>query len=67
MKKSELTAPLILLLLVAIAIGFTLYGIQRIAEHKAENSQPEQIDSAQARVLYEDIWDKALPFREEDL
>lgn len=67
MKKSELMASIILLLLVAIAIGFTLYGIQRIAEYNARNRQPKQIDSVQARILYEDIWDKALPLQEEDL
>ena len=67
MKKSELTASLILLLLVAIAIGFALYAIQIIAEHEARNRQPEQIDSVQARILYEDIWDKAMPLQEEDL
>ena len=67
MNKSDKTALLLLLLLLAMAFGVVFYGLQRVVEYKACQHPKNHIDSVQADILYEDIWNKALPLKEEDL
>ena len=67
MNKSDKTALLLLLLLLAIAFGVVFYGLKRVAEYKTCQNQKGQIDSVQVSILYEDTWNKALPLREEEL
>lgn len=70
MNKSDKTALLLFVLLLGVALGVVIYGLERVMKYKSRNKQAvpaEQTDTVQPIILYEDIWDKAMPLKEEDL
>ncbi len=70
MNKSDKTALLLFVLLLGVALGVVIYGLERVMKYKSRNKQAvptEQTDTVQSIILYEDIWDKAMPLKEEDL